>query len=265
MGQVITFGIQKGGCGKSTTTGALAYIMAQEQNRVLAIDMDSQGNLTELLTRRPANDFIGRSVFEAIVEQDAKSYIVKADHNIDVLPANNYLALFSRWLYTQRMYDNTTIPFTGSPVEQLERLLAPIKQDYDYIVIDTPPALSEQTTNALYASDAVVIMFECSNWCLSALPNFLESLNFAGKRSPNHPKILGILRTLTDARRNDAKLFNELVAEDYPDLCFDTVIRRKAPIGRLSLLGFEENDELAQALEGYQFIYGEIIERLKGE
>lgn len=102
MAITITMGIQKGGCGKSTTTGILSYLLNQNGYKVLAIDMDSQGNLTELLSEKPSNEFIEKSVLEAMQQGDVKEYIVSIGENLDLLPANNFLATFPRWIYTGR-------------------------------------------------------------------------------------------------------------------------------------------------------------------
>lgn len=258
-------GIQKGGCGKSTTTGILSYLLKENGYRVLAIDLDSQGNLTELLSEQPSNEFVEKSVLEALQYNDIKPYIVSVDNNLDLLPANNFLATLPRWIYTGKTYLGETVQYQGNPSLILDSVLDQVRDDYDYIIIDTPPALSEQTTNALCASEYVVVLFESSNWCYSAIPNFMDSVESANRFGKRDTKVIGILRTLNDARRNDAKAFNEMVAEDYPDHVFETVITRKAPVGRLSLYGFRENNELKQALEQYRSFYKELIERVKGK
>ncbi|GLY11943.1 ParA family protein [Bacillus badius] len=265
MAITITMGIQKGGCGKSTTTGILSHLMQEDGYRVLAVDMDSQGNLTELLSGQPANEFMGKSVLEAMQQRDIKSYIVPVNDHLDLLPANNFLATMPRWIYTGRTYQGETIPAGEKPILVLDQALEQVRDQYDFIVIDTPPSLSEQTTNALCASEYVVVMFECSNWSYSAIPNFMDSVTSANELGNRGTQVLGILRTMNDVRRSDAKAFNELIAEDYPDEVFETIITRKAPIGRLSLYGFNENTELKQALEQYRNFYKELIQRVKGE
>src|SRR3954453_9310223 len=97
-------GIQKGGCGKSTTTGVLAYLLRENGYRVLVVDMDSQGNLTELLSEQPSNEFIGRSVLEAMQYNDVECYITPITENLDLLPATNFLATLPRWIYTGKTY-----------------------------------------------------------------------------------------------------------------------------------------------------------------
>jgi len=262
--KVITFGIQKGGCGKSTTTGIVSYLMKEDGYRVLAIDMDSQGNLTELLSGEPSNEFVERSVLEAMQHNDIKSYIVPITENLDLLPATNFLATLPRWIYTGQTYKGENIPFSGNPSWILDEALEQVRDEYDFIIIDTPPSLSEQTTNALCASEYVVVLFESSNWCYSAIPNFMDSVISANEFGRRGTKVAGILRTLNDVRRTDSKAFNEMIEEDYPEEVFQTIITRKAPVGRLALYGFDENPELKQALQQYQSFYGELIERVKG-
>jgi chromosome partitioning protein len=261
----ITMGIQKGGCGKSTTTGILSYLLKEDGYKVLAIDMDSQGNLTELLSEKPSNEFMGKSVLEAMQQNNIEEYIISIDDHLDLLPANNFLATFPRWIYTGKTYQGESLPFKGNPSLILDQTLDQIRDKYDFIVIDTPPSLSEQTTNALCASEYVVVMFECSNWCYSAIPNFMDSVEGARSFGNRNTQVLGILRTMNDVRRSDAKAFNEMIEEDYPNDVFKTVVTRKAPIGRLALYGFNENVELKQALAQYKSFYKELITRVKGE
>lgn len=265
MAITITMGIQKGGCGKSTTTGILAHLLSRDGFKVLAVDMDSQGNLTELLAEQPSNEFLGKSVLEAMQHNNVKEYIFPVNENLDLLPANNFLATFPRWIYTGKTYQGENIPFKGSPSLILDETLKQVSDDYDFIVIDTPPSLSEQTTNALCASEHVVVMFECSNWCYSAIPNFMDSVVGAREFGKKGTRVLGILRTMNDVRRSDTKAFNELIAEDYPEEVFNTVITRKAPIGRLALYGFNQNTEIKQALEQYENFYEELISRVQGK
>lgn len=265
MTKVITLGLQKGGVSKTTTTGVLAHLLIQDGYKVLAVDMDSQGNLTELLTDLSANEFLNNSVFEAIAYKQPEKYIYKINDQLDLLPANNFLASFSRWIYTERLphteKGEIKVSYEGELVNQLNLTLEKIKHNYDFVLIDTPPALSEQTTNALMASDYVIVLYEASKFCYSAIPNFLETVGYI--KDINDIEILGILRTLNDVRRKDLELFNIQIAKDYPELVFDTVITRKASIGRLPLVGFEDNPELEEAFSQFRRFYSELVDRLK--
>lgn len=260
--KVITFGLQKGGVSKTTSTGVFAHLLSKDGYKTLGIDMDSQGNLTEFLSDQSSNAFKNNSIFEAIVTKKPKDYIVNISENLDLIPANNYLALFSKWLYIERLPNNEIYRYKGKVYEQLKLMIDEIRDEYDFILIDTPPALSEQTTNALYTSNYVLVMFEASKFCYSAIPNFMESVEVSQELSPYDVEPVGMIRTLNDKRRSDSKYFNNKIAEDYPDLIFDTVITRKASTGRLPLFGFVDNSELSQALEQYKEVYKQFMERI---
>ena len=261
----ITMGIQKGGCGKSTTVGILSHLLKEDGYRVLSIDMDSQGNLTELLSGQPSNEFVGKSILEAMQQNNVKDYIIPISEDLHLLPATNFLATLPRWIYTGKTYQGEIIRYKGNPSLILDTVLNQVRNQYDFIIIDTPPSLSEQTTNALCASEYVLVLFECSNWCYSAIPNFMDSVVSANQFGKRDTKVLGILRTMNDTRRNDSKAFNEMIEEDYPLEVFKTIITRKAPIGRLALYGFNQNVELKKALDPYKNFYRELIKRVKGE
>lgn len=253
MAKVITFGIQKGGSSKTTTSGIVAHLLSQN-HRVLAVDLDSQGNLTELLTQRDIYDFHGSTVFEALKEKNAKKYVHEITDTLHILTAEDHLARFPAWLYEQ---------YRGNRSLVLTETLANVRDEYDFIVMDTPPALGDQTINALAASDAVVAMFEASKFCYSALGRFLETCLHVQELVNSDMKIAGILRCMIDTRRTDNKALIELVEEEYKELCFPTVITRTAATGRLSINGFRNNSELNAAVLQYHGLVKELIHRVQ--
>jgi chromosome partitioning protein len=252
VAKIISFGIQKGGAAKTTSSGIVAHLLSKKY-KVLAVDLDSQGNLTELLTQQDIYDFHGRTVLEALMERDARPYIHPVTDTLHILTAEDLLATFPRYLYTE---------YRGNRSLVLRETLETVRDSYDYIIVDTPPALGDQTINALSASDAVVIMFETSKFCYSALGRFIETVGHVQDMVNPDLKIAGILRTIVDVRRSDAKAFVELIEEEYPGMAFDTVITRKAATGRLTIHGFKENPELNQALEQYEGFVKELISRV---
>jgi len=257
MGKVISFGIQKGGSGKTTSAGVTAHLLSQD-HKVLVIDMDSQGNVTELLTQVDIYDFSGRTVLEALQNETTKGYIHQITENLHIMTADDLLATFSRWSY--REYERKT---KENPNFLLRKILQEVKDQYDYIIIDTPPALGDQTLNALIASDYAVVMFESSKFCYSALGRYLETINHVQEKANPDLQVAGILRVMIDSRRADNKHLIDLVKEEYPDLTLETVISRKAATGRLSIYGFMENDELKQAVEQYKVFLKELLERVQ--
>ena len=251
--KVISFGIQKGGSSKTTTSGVVSYLLSQD-HKVLAVDMDSQGNLTEFLSRRDVAYFSGRTVLEAMKDSDPSDYIFKVTENLHLLPADDLLATFSRWLYTEcRASDRAHI---------LRDTLLSVESQYDYIIIDTPPALGDLTINSLSASDHVVTMFEASLFCYSAVGRFLETCLHVRERANPNLQVAGILRGLIDGRRTDNKALISQVHDTYGELCFDTVLTRNAAAGRLPITGFENNNELKQAVAQYEIFLKELLERV---
>ena len=252
VAKVISFGIQKGGSSKTTTAGVTSYLLARRY-KVLAVDMDSQGNLTEFLGRRGVDNFSGQTILEAMKDGDVTDYIFEISDNLHLVPSDDLLATFSRWLYNDHRGNKTNV---------LKETLAPVMDSYDYIILDTPPALGDLTINALAASDRVVAMFEASIFCYAALGRFLETCwHIREKVNPNLA-IAGILRGLIDARRTDNKALISQVAETYGELCFETILTRNAAAGRLPLVGFESNNELDRAVAQYEKFVKELLQRV---
>lgn len=257
MAKVITMGIQKGGTGKSVTTGMLSYILSRK-NKVLAIDMDSQGNLTELLTGVDDLEvFRDQTILEALQQGDVRPYVKVVEDNLHIVPADDFLATLSRWIYGNRS--------VHKPIHLLQEALKPVHEHYDYILIDTPPALSEQTLNALVAANHVVILFESSKFCYSAVKNFLGTIEVVKESANPNLEIAGLLRTIIDTRRKDSKELLDLVANRYESdtYIFETIITRSAHVGRLSIAGFKDNPELPKAIKDYAPFVEELMERVK--
>lgn len=255
--KVITFGIQKGGSGKTTSAGMTAYVLSHE-HKVLAVDMDSQGNLTELVTGRVLDQFRGLTSMEAIQNGDMRPYMVRVTENLNVVPADNFLALFPKWVYQDY---RGSLPYQAL----LRKALEPVMEEFDYIIIDTPPSLGVDTMNALAASDWVVAMFEPSKYCLNALENFLGSVETVrGALNPDL-RVAGILRTIIDSRRSDSKVLLEVVVEQYGEYApiFESVITRTAHTGRLNIEGFVENPELRKAVQDYTPFIEELMAVVK--
>jgi chromosome partitioning protein len=255
--KIITFGISKGGSSKSTSSGITAYLLSKEE-RVLAIDMDGQGNLTSFLTGEYdiCNVFEERTVLEAIMKGDVRPYIIKIKENLDLLPSNDFLATLPR-----RMFEK------GLKLDALQQALEPVMEDYDWIIIDTPPSLSEQTVMPLstYSKTGsyAVVMFDGSMFSYYAIPKFLEIIEGARERYNPTLETAGILFSLVDSRSKENEVMREAIDEDYPNLKFDTIIRRKAATRRLAISGFEGNPELKTALEFYIPFVQELKKRVQ--
>lgn len=243
--------MQKGGVGKTTTSTLTAFLLSQHGHKVLAIDMDSQGNMTQVLSGTDdLSVFEGQTIREALLERDINSYIRVATENLHYLPADDYLVLLADF--------EGQIPRN----ELLIAALVDVLDEYDYIIIDTPPNLGVQTLNALMASDYVIVMFETAKYAYNAIPRFLETIQGVKKVGNDELQILGILATLSDARRSDNKELLEIVKEEYPELLFDTVISRKAAVGRIPVYGLFNNPEIKAATEQHNEFLKEMLDRV---
>lgn len=252
----ITIAIQKGGAGKTTTTGCLSYILAQD-HRVLMLDLDGQGNLTEMFFQKPVSFFRTEeeyNIFKAIETGDIKPNICTVNDNLHIVPGSDLISLFSGWLYRKRKKrEFYTV---------IKDLIAPVQDYYDFILMDTPPALGDILLNSLTASDYVITIFETGQFCYSALAELMKTIG-AVQKSNKKLKVCGILPTLLDARRVDNKDYIDMVQKTYGSLVFDTIIRRSAPTGRLAYLGFSSNPEVGRAVSQYVPTVEEILTRTK--
>ncbi|PAO69917.1 hypothetical protein CIK44_04150 [Bacillus sp. X2(2017)] len=255
--KIITFGISKGGCSKSTTSGITARLLSEEK-RVLCIDMDGQGNLTSFLTGEYdiCSVFENRTVLEAIIEGNAKPYILRLTENLHLIPSNDFLATLPRIMFQEK-----------KGLDALSKVLEPVLDSYDYIIIDTPPNLGEQTVLSLStyspAGSYAVIMFDGSMFCYYAIQKFIDIVEEAKRRHNPKLEVAGILFAIIDARAKENDSMVELIDEDYEGKRFSTIIRRKAATRRLPINGFEENKELNSALEFYIPFVKELEERVK--
>ena len=249
--KVVTYSLQKGGVGKTSCCGISGFLLSEMGYKVLALDMDSQGNLTQMISGYDdLEPFYQETMKEALECGDVEPFIRIASDNLHYVPADDYLVLIS--------------DYRGSTPKSmlLREAIEKVKEEYDFILIDTPPNLSVQTVNALIASDYVVIMFETAKFSYNAIPRFLDSIT--GARDNGNPdlKIAGILATLSDSRRNDSKELLQLIREEYGELVFKTIIPRRAAIGRLSVYGFFDNPEIRQATEIHKDFIKELLERV---
>lgn len=255
--KIITFGISKGGCSKSTTSGITAWLLS-EKKKVLCIDMDGQGNLTSFLTGEYdiCNVFEEKTILEAIREENAEPYILEIKDNLHLIPSNDYLATLPRIMYRER-----------KRLDVLTKALQPVIDNYDYIIIDTPPNLGEQTILSLStyspAGSYAVIMFDGSVFCYYAIQKFLDIVNEARNRQNDKLQLAGILFAIIDTRAKENDAMVELIDEEYEGKRFESIIRRKAATRRLPINGFLDNKELGNALEYYIPFVKELEERVE--
>ena len=245
--KVISFGIQKGGVGKTTTTCITSFILSRDY-KVLAIDMDSQGNLTDILTRRDIYQFEDKTVLDAINDEDASPYIVEVTPNLHVLPADDLLATMDR-----RM---------NNAADRFLKVIAKLRNNYDFILIDCPPNLGSQTTISLLACDYSLILLQSEPLCFKALDRYLKLLETVKLNGNPKLNVLGILTTMLDSRAALDSTIIEQAREDYEEWVFNVTIKRRAKLKEFTITGISDaTSEDRKALQLYEEFVKEMLIR----
>ena len=258
MAVTISFMLQKGGVGKSTTAGILAYLLANRGKRVLVVDMDSQGNVSTLLSQRSTYTFSNETVLEAVEDENPLPYIISCGETLDLLPADDLLAIYGR-----RIYELQDEGRSGSSILYLKNTIDKIADHYDYIFIDCPPSLNEQTTSALSASNYVITVLQAEVYAYQALPRFFETLFHIRNNVNRNLTMIGIAVGLIDRYTLQDSILEES-KEEYGTLVFNTVIKRLARVAEFATLGISDarKDQKA-ALEMYESLLDEVLSRIE--
>jgi chromosome partitioning protein len=238
MGQVIAFANQKGGVAKTTTTLNLGVALAERGKRVLAVDLDPQSNLT--MSQGIDPDELERSMFDVLVHKVPIADIV-ASREIDL--AVSSIDLAGAELAMSSMIGRE---------RALQKALLPVRADYDYVLIDTPPSLGLLTINALTAADGVIVPVQCEYLSLRGLIQLENTLGMIRENLNPHVRISGILPTMFDGRTLHSREAVEILQENFGDLVFDTRIRKtiryaEAPVKGTSVLKYDSNGNAARA------------------
>lgn len=254
MTQRIIFALQKGGTGKTTSTVAVAEIMAASGYKVLVVDFDSQGNATKMLTKNSIYKYSGRTIMEAIRERNAAPYIVTIKEGLDLIPAEDKLALFSQHIYTNEI---------KTPYAVLKRLLAPIEGRYDFVFVDVGPTLGDHMINAVVYADHIYIPLDTGDFAMDAMVRFIKFAKDAREKKFTKAEIGGIFLTMRDGRSTKyEREISEGIREAYGDLILNTEIHRRVKIKEMSSEGV---DVVAAAMEDYLDLTEEILKRIGKE
>ena len=252
--RIIAVANQKGGVGKTTTVVNLAASLAEQGRRVLIVDLDPQGNAT--MGSGIDKSALQRSVYHVLLaEHDIGEVLQPAKQGgYDVLPANRDLSAAEVELMQELARE-----------ARLKNALEQVAANYDYILIDSPPSLNLLTLNGLVAAQGVLIPMVCEYYALEGLTDLVNTLRKV--RLAVNPKIeiMGLLRTMFDARSNLSQQVSEQLARHFGDKVFDTVIPRnirlaEAPSHGLPALIYDRNARGAQA---YIALAAELTARLE--
>jgi chromosome partitioning protein len=246
--KVIAFANQKGGVAKTTTTLNLAVAFAETGHRVLAVDLDPQGNLT--MSQGIDPDSVERSMYDVLVNNVPIRDVVRK-REIDVACASIDLA-----------GAEIAMSMKIGRERSLEKALKAVLDDYDFVCIDTPPSLGLLTINALTAADKVIVPVQCEYLSMRGLIQLQNTLSMIREELNPDVEIEGILPTLVDTRTVHAKEAIEILEENFGERVFATRIRKtirfaEAPVKGTSVLKYDPD---GSAAESYRDLAKEVLE-----
>ncbi|BBL19090.1 TPA: ParA family protein [Staphylococcus aureus] len=259
MTKVITIGCFKGGVGKSTLTEILTYLLAKDGYKVLAVDTDPQSNLTEKVQRTYKKRFKkDPSFMKGIKNLDLKDCIETVSGNLDILKGDWSLENFDK--YVIKNFDEKGEYFL------LNSLLKPIKDQYDYIIIDTRPSTGILSNNAVCASDYVLITSKTEEDSFTSAKKYYSYLGNIQQNKKPSLKFLGLLPYLVNQRgstnRSIMNKINELFGEDV----FKNYIRssdRVVTWGEHGVTEYKPHDK--KTMKMYIDVKNEILNKLESE
>lgn len=253
MGRMIAVANQKGGVGKTTTSINLSACLAEKGKKVLLVDMDSQGNTTSGLGLE--KNELEKTIYEVLREEisveDAIVEIEDCFGNLFLIPSNRNLAGAEIELITSENMQYI-----------LKEKLAPIKDRYDYIILDCPPALGMLTVNAMTASDSVLVPIQCEFYALDGLSQLIYTINLIQENLNPSLEIEGVVFTMYDARTNLSLQVVENVKDNLNQNIYKTIIPRNVRLAEAPSHGLPINlyDKKSSGAEAYHLLADEVIE-----
>lgn len=252
MGKVIAITNQKGGVGKTTTSVNLSACLAYIGKKTLVIDCDPQGNTTSGFGY--SKDDYELSVYDCLINPEkAKDAIIKTKYsNLYILPSSSDLSAAE----IELAFEEDRELFLKKAVKQ-------IKDNFDYIIIDAPPALGMITINIMTASDSVLIPIQCEYYALEGLSQLIGTVKKIKKTFNKKIEIEGVLGTMYDGRTNLSIQVLDEVKKYFPDLVYKSIIPRNVKLSESPSFGepIIKYDRTSKGADAYMSLAKEVIRK----
>lgn len=250
MGKVIAIANQKGGVGKTTTAVNLSSCLAAAEQKTLLIDMDPQANSTSGIGLD--RNTIESSIYDALVDEMSIHQVIQPTElqYLHIAPSSINLVGAEVELVT-----------TMSRETQLKRVVQPILDDYDYILIDCPPSLGLLTINTLTAADSVIIPIQCEYYALEGLGQLMNTINLVRQNLNPNLMVEGVLLTMFDGRLNLSRQVSDEVRKHFDSRVYNTVINRNVRLSEAPSFGkpIILYDIMSTGAENYMSLTKEVL------
>ena len=252
MGRIIAVANQKGGVGKTTTAINLSSCLAEKGEKVLAVDMDPQGNMTSGLGVN--KNSVENTIYDLIIGESGIEEVLRKDimKNLDIIPAN--IDLSAAEIELIDVEDKEYI---------VRNVIKDIKDNYDYIIIDCPPSLSMLTINAMTTATSVLVPIQCEYYALEGLSQLIHTVDLVRDRLNSELEIEGVVFTMYDARTNLSLQVVENVKDNLHQNIYKTIIPRNIRLAEAPSYGvpINEYDPKSAGSESYMRLAEEVINR----
>ena len=252
MGRIIAIANQKGGVGKTTTAINLSACLAEKGQKVLAVDLDPQGNMTSGLGLE--KEAVDKTIYDLMIGEATIEDVIYKEviENLDILPTDINLS-------------GAEIELIGTDNKEfiIRNEVHKVKEEYDFIIIDCPPSLSVLTINAMTTADTVLVPIQCEYYALEGLSQLIHTIELVKERLNPGLEMEGVVFTMYDARTNLSLQVVENVKDNLNQTIYKTIIPRNIRLAEAPSYGMPINkyDSKSTGADSYRRLAEEVINK----
>lgn len=252
MGRIIAIANQKGGVGKTTTAINLSACLAEKGKKILAVDIDPQGNMTSGLGLE--KEAVDKTIYDLMIGDASIDDVIYKEviENLDILPTDINLS-------------GAEIELIGTDNKEfiIRNEVHKVKDQYDFIIIDCPPALSVLTINAMTTADSVLVPIQCEYYALEGLSQLIHTIELVKERLNPDLEMEGVVFTMYDARTNLSLQVVENVKDNLNQTIYKTIIPRNIRLAEAPSYGMPINkyDSKSTGADSYRRLAEEVINK----